>query len=190
MFLIAATLISKSMTDSIVIDSRITREVALRGSRAPSAIIASQSLIRVYYYGFDQRLHEGQLVVDRALKSEILSIFLELREIRFPIARIRPVSVYAWNDRRSMMKNNTSGFNFRTIAGGRTLSDHAYGRAIDLNPFQNPDERIKLNGSTYNPATPGTITRQSAPYKAFIKRGWKWGGDWQGKKDYQHFYKR
>ncbi len=37
-----------------------------------------------------------------------------------------------------MAANNTSGFNYRNATARATLSNHAYGRAIDLNPFTNP----------------------------------------------------
>jgi peptidoglycan LD-endopeptidase CwlK len=97
-----------------------------------------------------------------------------------------------------MMANNTSGFNYRMIAGTERLSNHARGRAIDINPLLNPCIRgdfVQPAGAAYDPSRPGTLTTDS-PVTQFLKaRGWIWGGDWasgrDGKplKDYQHFEK-
>jgi hypothetical protein len=94
----------------------------------------------------------------------------------------------------SMAANNTSAFNFRNVAGTRTLSQHAFGLAIDLNPLQNPmlvgSEVHPLAGAAYvdrGRLRPGMIT--PAVVDLFALRGWQWGGDWERPRDYHHFYK-
>ncbi len=168
----------------------MTRPEALRFSRAPKAVVARQSVVRVLYFGFDHRLHQGQIVVDARVAKEVAANFHEIRASKFPIARVIPASRFGWSDMKSMSHNNTSGFNYRRIYGSHGLSAHAAGRAIDINPIQNPDMHlVGVVGGRYRPGRPGTITLHSAVYRAFNRRGWKWGGLWKGKKDYQHFYK-
>jgi hypothetical protein len=91
-----------------------------------------------------------------------------------------------------MKDNNTSAFNYRVISGTRTFSTHALGRAIDINPFLNPQIKngeISPEGATYNKYKWGTITANSWLTHEFYKRGWRWGGSWKFTKDYQHFEK-
>ena len=40
-----------------------------------------------------------------------------------------------------MSADNSSPFNFRVIAGTELFSQHALGRAIDINPVENPWRR-------------------------------------------------
>ena len=102
-----------------------------------------------------------------------------------------PVAAFNWDDDASMTNNNTSAFNYRFIYKTNSLSNHAYGRAIDINPVQNPyilsDGTVMPEGAEYNLATLGTITFAIA--KIFKSRGWEWGGDWLRVKDWQHFEK-
>jgi hypothetical protein len=91
-----------------------------------------------------------------------------------------------------MIANNTSAFNYRLKTGGGDLSNHAYGRAIDINTVQNPYVKGKLvlppNGN-YNPIAAGTFTAENPIVKLFINLGWDWGGSWTQLQDYQHFEK-
>ncbi len=151
-------------------------------------------VVAVRYVGFDGLEREGQIVVSRDLAQEVEQIFEEIRKAKFPIGKVVPVVRYGWDDHRSMADNNSSGFNYRgqvTASGQiRALSNHAYGRAIDINPNQNP--YISKDGKAtgvYDPIRPGTLTRDSAVVRTFLRRGWKWGGNWSGNKDYQHFEK-
>jgi poly-gamma-glutamate synthesis protein (capsule biosynthesis protein) len=115
-------------------------------------------------------------------------------EARYPIERIERVDAYDGDDNASMAANNTSAFNCRTVAGSSTLSQHAFGRAVDINPVQNP---YVTGGGVFPPAgedyvdrapvRPGMIVRPGPTTSAFADVGWGWGGDFSGKKDYQHF---
>jgi hypothetical protein len=152
--------------------------------------------VRFGYWGFDRRVHRGAVVVDARLTRDVLTVFRRLYRARFPLRRVRPVDAYGGNDERSLAADNTAGFNCRyaVAAGPRRWSVHAYGRAIDVNPVENPyveggrvhprAGRLFLDRSSVRRgmATPaGTLVR------AFASVGWQWGGRWSGTPDYQHF---
>jgi hypothetical protein len=73
-------------------------------------------------------------------------------------------------------------------------SQHAYGRAIDINPLENP--YVFADGTTSHPASvpyldrgdlrPGMIVDGSVVVTAFESRGWEWGGRWSSPVDLQH----
>jgi hypothetical protein len=151
-------------------------------------------LLTVRYRDFAAAPQTGQLVVAREVADEVLAIFDGLLHLMFPIERMEPVDRFGADDAASMAANNTSGFNFRNVAGTDSLSQHAFGLAIDLNPVQNP----MLVGSEVHPPAgaayvdrgllrPGMIT--PAVVDLFAARGWQWGGDWERPRDYHHFYK-
>ncbi|MFA5224842.1 MAG: M15 family metallopeptidase [Candidatus Omnitrophota bacterium] len=179
-------------------DSNITLAEALR-KFAPPEFKAKQRILDVLYYSFDGKVHKGQLVVDQRLLSDIRQVFQVALEDKFPINSVIPISHDRfhkngeWNsDGQSMLANNTSAFNYRKVTGGKKLSMHSYGFAVDINPLQNPyikGEIILPAGAIYDPAEPGTLTRDCPVVKAFISLGWTWGGDWRSLKDYQHFEK-
>ncbi|MCV7191362.1 M15 family metallopeptidase [Mycolicibacterium brumae] len=159
---------------------------------APSGL----RLVEVDYLGFDGQSHRGALIVKTELAQQVQEIFAELEAIRFPIEKIRPAAEYAGaEDELSMRDNNTSAFNCRGIPGSSSWSEHAYGRAIDINPLLNP--YISASGAM-EPATAGPyldrtldeagMLRDGHPaVEVFTDRGWTWGGNWRDPKDYQHF---
>ena len=101
-------------------------------------------------------------------------------------------SQFQGSDELSMKANNTSGFNYRNISGTQKRSNHALGRAIDINPLLNPyikDGTTQPTGAIYDSKRPGTITADSPVVIFLIERGWQWGGHWTDRKDYQHFEK-
>jgi hypothetical protein len=181
-----------------IIDSNITLSEALR-KPAPSEFKTRQRMVEVLYYSFDGKVHKGQIVIDERFVGDIKEVFRVAFENRFPITSVIPIShdrFYnngEWNgDDQSMFCNNTSAFNYRTVTGGKCLSMHAYGYAIDINPVQNPyikGNRVLPPGAVYEPCKPGTLTRCCPVVKTFKRLGWTWGGDWKSLKDYQHFEK-
>lgn len=180
-------------TEVTIVDSRLSLEEALRGKDIPDSIRRNLTIVSVTHFGYDNKLHIGQLVCDKSVQVELSSIFDSLLSIRFPIESVRPISNFGWSDDRSMANNNTSCFNYRTIAHSSRISQHAYGRAIDINPFQNPYVSTSGNSqpemASYNPDAKGTITQSSRVVEIFKHYGWGWGGNWRGSKDYQHFSK-
>ena len=153
--------------------------------------------IDVRHFGNDGAVHTGRLIVAANLANGMVDVFRDLYNARFPIERMEPIDVYGGDDMRSIKANNTSAFNCRAVTGGSGWSEHAYGRAIDVNPFVNP----YVKGSTVLPPEaapytdrsrndPGMIHADDAVVRAFAARGWKWGGYWSSLKDYQHFSTR
>lgn len=183
-----------------VIDSAMTEREAFDGldPKCPDEIRKRQRLITVKYYSTDGQVHQGQLVLDAELVGDIKRVFALALKERFPIHSVIPISDRRfrkegrWDDELSMEANNTSSFNYREITGGGRLSNHAYGRAVDINTFLNPyikGDLILPRGATYNPRVAGTFTAESPIVREFLRLGWMWGGNWSDRKDYQHFEK-
>ena len=155
--------------------------------------------MRLSYWGFDGRPHEGTLVVHRRVASDVVAVFRRLYEARFPVRRMQPVSAYRGSDDASMAANNTSAYNCRNVAGTDRWSDHAFGRAIDINPVQNPYVQgqdvappagrgfAHLDRSRGARVPRGVVTDGDVVVRAFADIGWEWGGHWRSSKDYQHF---
>ncbi len=177
----------------IIIDANYTFDEALRGSSIPSSVKNKLDLVSLKYYGFDGKLHQGQIIVNKEIANDIVEIFKVIEEAKFPVEKVVPIVEYKWSDEKSMNDNNTSSFNYRFISGSRILSMHANGLAIDINPKQNPYVKNGTSipaGSEYKLQNMGTIEPDSKIVKAFKERGWTWGGDWKSLKDYQHFQKK
>ncbi|MGQ0434076.1 MAG: M15 family metallopeptidase [Microthrixaceae bacterium] len=160
------------------------------GCAAPEQLRA----VNVSHWGDDGAVRVGRLVVAADHADRIVSVFRDIYAARFPIARMVPIDAYGGDDQASMRANNTSGFNCRYVSGTTKLSQHAYGRAVDVNPLVNPYVR----GSTVDPPEgapyadrrrrdPGMIHAGDAVVDAFAAQGWGWGGSWSSGKDYQHF---
>lgn len=166
---------------------------AVAGSSAPREVIDTLALVEVPYCSESGAISRGQLVVHRALVSEVVHIFQAVCENKFPIQSIVPIVAYNWDDEESMVANNSSAFNYRLVAGTSRLSNHSNGRAIDINPVYNPymrqDGLVLPPGATYDPGRPGTIVRGGILHALFSEHGWEWGGGWPDRKDYHHFQK-
>ena len=179
--------------NSIVIDSAMSFAEAVDGSTAPLEVIDSLSMVDVTYYSFDGLRHSGQIVVEAGLEDDIYEIFQMIERLKFPVGKAIPIAAYHWEDGDSMADNNSSGFNFRVIADTNKLSLHSFGRAVDINPVQNPviypAGIIAPAGALYRPQNRGTFTTNHPVVQEFIKRGWHWGGNFEQPKDYHHFEK-
>jgi D-alanyl-D-alanine carboxypeptidase len=158
-------------------------------------------LVHIPYVDFKGDRTSGDLLVDASLAEEVLKIFTEIAiDGSYRIERVQLIDAYAGDDFKSIEANNTSAFNCRRTTGAKTMSAHAKGRAIDLNPLINPyvdkkgtshkkslDYVTKQQRAKSNAA--GLIKADSLVVKTFKKYGWKWGGEWNSIKDYQHFSK-
>ena len=153
--------------------------------------------LTVKYLDFDRKVSTGILVVHKDVAQEISAVFRDLLRHRFMIQRMRPMEEYGADDDASMAANNTSGFNCRDVTGqpGK-FSNHSWGRAIDINPLTNPyvkgDKVLPPGGRAYLDRSlehPGSILSGSYVVQRFSEAGWKWGGDWKDRQDYQHFEK-
>lgn len=181
------------MNTTLIIDSSMTFEEAIAATKAPREVIDSLCLIDVRYHAFDGDVHSGQLVVHKGIEKDIIEIFELIEKLKFPVARVVPIVKYEWSDDMSMAANNTSAFNYRFVLGTERLSHHAYGRAVDINPYFNPviyeNGRIDPAGALYNPERPGTFSGDHPIVKEFRQRGWRWGGNFRSSIDYHHFDK-
>ena len=150
--------------------------------------------IRMRHWGFDGRPHAGVLVVNASVSAQVVAMFRRLYAARFPIRRMLGVERYRGDDDRSMAADNTSAFNCRRVYPGGPWSEHAYGKAIDVNPVENP----YVHGGRVEPAAgreyldrtrrrPGMAIVSGVLVRAFDEGGWYWGGRWRSSKDYQHF---
>ncbi len=151
-------------------------------------------LVWLTFWGFDREAHHGRLVVHRRWAQEMVTVFRRIYRARFPIRRVRLVDRYGADDQKSMRHDNTSAFNCRYVAGTTSWSQHAYGRAIDINPVENP----YVDGSYVSPPNGepyadrsrkrrGMIFKGDVVWRAFRRIGWEWGGTWSSVQDYQHF---
>ncbi|MFG2292822.1 M15 family metallopeptidase [Streptomyces sp. NPDC048603] len=170
----------------------------LGGSHRPGCPVPVDRLrlIRMNHWGFDGRIHRGEMVVHESAVRPVLQAFGSAFEAGFPIRRMQVMAAYGGDDAAAMADDNTSAYNCRPVTGrpGR-LSQHSYGDAVDINPLENP--YVDRTGTVHPPradghlgrrdaARPGVVRPDSAVTEAFRAAGWEWGGRWSPP-DYQHF---
>jgi len=188
----------KEMTEpKVIIDSQMTFEEAIAGTNAPQDIIDQLILTDVEYYSTDNKLHRGQLLINRSIKKDIVAIFDSIKVWRFPIVQVVPIVAFNWDDNLSMAANNTSSFCYRKVLGSNNLSRHAEGMAIDINPFFNPmiwkppyeNRPVKPENAQYNKEIPGTLYLEHPVVQEFLKRKFIWGYNFSKYYDIHHFHK-
>jgi len=156
--------------------------------------------LRLTYLDFDGFDQVGELIVHREVVPAVVGVMQELYEMGYPIKQMRLISDFNGNDWASIEADNTSAFNCRKATGSKKWSRHAFGKAIDINPIENP--YISRRGKISHQASLLYRVRQhreeSAADRAvllgsdeatqiFKRYGFRWGGDWRYTKDYQHF---
>jgi len=194
-FVGGADAVSPSFTAARLSSADVRRMVGTSWHRGCPVALADLRLVTATYWGFDKRAHTGRIVVHRDVAADVLAVLRRLYASRFTIRRMVPVDAYGGSDYRSIEADNTSAFNCRYVDGTTRWSEHAYGRAIDLNPIENP--YVTSSGTTSHPASrrylrrapyrPGMAVEGGAVVRAFDAVGWGWGGRWSGARDYQHF---
>jgi poly-gamma-glutamate synthesis protein (capsule biosynthesis protein) len=112
-------------------------------------------LLRLSYWGFDHAVHQGELIVSASAAAGLTRAFRLLFAARFPIRQMRVADDFGGDDERSMLADNTSAFNCRLVPGTSMWAQHAYGLAVDINPFENPEIR---NGQA-DPAAAAAVGR-------------------------------
>lgn len=171
-----------------------------RGCTVPYEDLAYVGLLYIDFAGSAQ---PGELICNQAVAQDIVEIFYELYRNDYRLERVRLIDEYGGDDTASMADNNTSCFNYRVVDGTTNLSKHAYGLAIDVNPYYNPYVVFHKNpdGSTYisppgseiyadrSQTFPYKIDENDLCYRLFTEHGFTWGGNWNSAKDYQHFQK-
>ena len=190
-------------------------DAALLSLEAPPNILSDEEMaslavsyedlryMNILYYDFNGDVQTGELICNKAIADDLIEIFYELYKNEYQIESVRLIDDYNGDDTASMEANNTSCFNYRPVDGTSSLSKHALGCAIDINPFYNPYVVFNKGkaGETYiSPAGSEIYADRSKVfaykidendlcYKLFKEHGFTWGGNWNSCKDYQHFQK-
>jgi hypothetical protein len=155
------------------------------------------SVVNIPYWGLDHQTHQGKLIIHKSIQQEMTQIFKTLYISHFPIAKIKPLEDYHFDEKKALEDNDTFGYSCRRMTGNNhKFSKHAYGLAVDINPVFNPYIKNNIilpsNSVAYlvrDLHRPGMILPESNIVETFKKYGWQWGGDWHSLKDYQHFEK-
>jgi hypothetical protein len=178
------------------IDAALAAKMRMSGSWKPGDPVSFKQLrlIKVSFWGFDQKVHTGNLVVSAIWAKRLTGVFGKLFKAHFHIRGMKLIDAFGADDHRSMRADNTSAYNGRFVNGTSHWSMHARGLAIDINTVENPwvdgNDVSPPNGRPYahrSRRATGMIHAGDAVVRAFAGIGWKWGGSWSGGKDYQHF---
>lgn len=159
--------------------------------------------VSVKYYDFYDNVQTGEIICNKLIAQDIVDIFYELYLNGYQIDKIKLIDEYGGDDTLSMADNNTSSFNYRVVDNTSSLSKHALGLAIDINPFYNPYLVFGGNPDGTDYISPKgsesfvnrdldfehKIDKDDLCYKLFKAHGFTWGGDWKSCKDWQHFQK-
>jgi D-alanyl-D-alanine carboxypeptidase len=150
--------------------------------------------LTVPFLGFDGHTYSGEMIVHADVAADVAGIFEQLYEADFPIEEMRVVSPEELDAPPTGDGNNTTAFVCRATTMGSSWSEHAYGLAVDINPFHNPYVRddivIPELATAYTDrdrSRPGMIQPGDAVTMAFAEIGWAWGGGWRSIKDWMHF---
>jgi D-alanyl-D-alanine carboxypeptidase len=150
--------------------------------------------LRVGFRGFDGRPHTGELVVNASVAGAVVEVFRRLFAASYPIEEMRLPTTADLDAPPTGDGDNTAAYVCRFTRGTTTLSAHAYGLAIDVNPFQNPYRKGDLVlpelASAYLDRSwhrPGMILPGGVVTRAFARAGWTWGGDFRTVSDLMHF---
>ncbi|MDN4160914.1 M15 family metallopeptidase [Nocardioides abyssi] len=175
-------------------------DVLARSTWEPGCPVAAEDLawLRVTFRGFEGGRHTGELLVARSAADDLARVFADLWDAGFPLEQMTITPRAALDAPPTGDGNGTGAFVCRAVTGGTSYSQHAYGLAIDVNPFQNPYVRELAGGRTVLPelapsyldrddVRPGMITADGLVVRAFARIGWAWGGDYRSLKDFQHF---
>jgi hypothetical protein len=177
----------------------VPRSVVERSTWRPRcpASLEQLSYLTMTFWGFDHRAHTGEMIVNASVDEQIVGVFRALYEARFPIEEMRVVTLKeqrAWRTAPTGDTNVTSSFECRPATLGSSWSEHAYGLAIDINPFHNPYLRgdlvapeLALAYTNRDWRRPGMVGEGDAVTRAFDAIGWGWGGRWSSLKDWMHF---
>jgi hypothetical protein len=174
----------------------VPQAVAARSTWSSACPVSLEDLryITVPFVGFDGRRHTGELIVHESVAKAVANVFLDLYRADFPIEEMRIVRADELDAPPTGDGNNTTAFVCRPTRGATSWSQHAYGLAVDVNPFRNPyvsgDVVLPELASAYRDRDwqrPGMVTPNSPPVPAFGDIGWVWGGTWTSLKDWMHF---
>jgi hypothetical protein len=176
--------------------AEVPAEVLERSTWQPACPVAANELryLTMSFWGFDGRAHTGEMIVNAQAATGVTKAFRWLYDAKFPIEEMRVVAAEELDAAPTGDGNNTTAFVCRNAVTLNKWSAHAYGLAVDLNPFCNPYMRGDLVlpelSSSYldrGHPRPGMIQPGDAAVRAFAAIGWSWGGEWSSPLDLQHF---
>lgn len=171
-------------------------EVAARSTWQEACPVTLDELryVTVSFWGFDDLPHTGELLLHRDAADAVAGVFGELFAVRFAIEDMYVTPVAELDAPNTGDGNATAAFVCRPTRGSAHWSEHAYGLAVDINPFQNPYVRdggvIPGLASSYlarDDVRPGMFVPGAGHIEAFAAIGWQWGGAWSNPIDYMHF---
>jgi hypothetical protein len=204
LFVLTATLWAEYRSTVSAITPEIKKRMIKGDSWREGCPVGLKDLryLRIKHIDFKGEEQMGEMIVHKEVSAEVTEIFEALYKVGYPIKKMRLVSEYKGSDWQSIESDNTSAFNCRAATGSKKWSKHSYGKAIDINPIENPyisrkgyishkaskiyRKRVHQK-STY--ADKAVLLKDDKAVQIFKKYGWEWGGDWAGVKDYQHFSK-
>lgn len=179
-------------------DDVISRITGISYVDNPNISLDDLRYISLLYVDFNGDTKHGEMICNKSIAKDLLEIFYELYNNDYQLESVKLIDEFDGDDTKSMLANNTSCFNYRVVEGSKKLSNHAYGLAVDINPFYNPYITYKDGVTKISPAGseayadrtmdfPYKIDENDLAYKLFTQHGFKWGGNWNSVKDYQHF---
>ena len=128
-------------------------------------------ILRVDHWTFGGRPARGELVVHETVATAMLRALESLWRARFPIRQMRLVDDFGGSDDRSMAADNTSAFNCRRVDGSSSWSEHAYGKAVDVNPVENP---YVTSGGRVDPPSGAPYADRSRRAPGMVHAGTRW----------------
>jgi poly-gamma-glutamate synthesis protein (capsule biosynthesis protein) len=181
-------------TVSVLPADRVARMEATSWRAGCPTPIADLRQLRVRHWDFESELVWGEVVLHKDAAPVIQAAFLAAFDAGFPFRSVKPASDFGGSDDQSMAADNTSAFNCRRVKGTARWSEHSTGKAIDINPRENPwvkggrfDPPEGAKYATRDGNIRGLLTGESAVTQTFLAAGWGWGGEWASLLDYQHF---
>jgi hypothetical protein len=176
--------------------AEVPADVLARSTWTRSCPVTAGDLryLTMSFWGFDNRPHTGEMIVNTRFAAAVTRVFQHVYEARFPLEEMRVVSPAELTAPPTGDGNNTTAFVCRSAIGQTRWSAHAYGLAVDVNPFCNPYLRGDLVlpelASSYLDrgfVRPGMVEPGDVVVRSFAAIGWSWGAEWKSPKDIQHF---
>ena len=160
--------------------------------------------VNVNYIDPEGFVRRGTIIVRNDVAKRVARLFSHIYRDRYRLTSMHPAYRYGKskrgpgaNDYAMMRASNTSAFNCRYAVGFESsaiLSPHWGGRAIDINPNENPYisragtfPHAAYTSQSARKKNPMALNRRSSPVRHAIRMGWDW---WGPKGDWHHFEMR
>ena len=184
----------------------ITGVTYFMGQDTDSGTVSAVSLdelryVHIWHYNFQGKPAEGELICHKDIARDLVEIFYELYRNEYQLNKVLLADEYDGDADAAREDNNSFCFYTPPDAENTSVSKHAAGLALDINPYYNPRIVYENDGSeTILPASAAEYADRTAgfPYKIdendlccrlFLQHGFTWGGNRNNGKDYQHFQK-